>query len=62
VVDLFFEFAVCEVGAEELGEVSDSGAGESCDRAAVGGAETGCVVEGGVGVDGECTGGEHIEV
>jgi hypothetical protein len=36
VVDLFFEYAVFEVGAAELEEVSDAGTGERCDRAAVG--------------------------
>jgi hypothetical protein len=47
VVELFFDCAVCEVGAKELEEVLDAGAGEGCDRAAVGGTEGGCVVEGG---------------
>jgi hypothetical protein len=41
-------------------EVSDAGAREGCDRAAVGGAEDGCVVEGGVSADGECAGGECL--
>jgi hypothetical protein len=36
VVDLFFEFAACNVGVEEVVEVSDAGAGEGCDRPAVG--------------------------
>jgi hypothetical protein len=62
VVDLFFECAMCEVGAEELEEVSDAGPRESCDRAAVGGEEDGCVLESGVGVDVEFAIGEHVEV
>jgi hypothetical protein len=36
VVDLLFDCAVCQVGVKWLGEVSDAGAGEVCDRAAVG--------------------------
>jgi hypothetical protein len=61
VVDLFFECALCEVRAEALEEVSDAGAGESCDRAAMHMTD-GCVVEGGVGVDSKIAGGEHAEV
>jgi hypothetical protein len=38
VVDLFLERAVCKVGAEEVVEVSDAGAGDGCDRSAAGGA------------------------
>jgi hypothetical protein len=36
---LFFECAVCEIGAEELEEVSDVEAVGGCDRAALGGAK-----------------------
>jgi hypothetical protein len=42
--------------------VLDSGAGEGCDRSAVGGASDGCVVKSGVGVDGEIAGWEHPKV
>jgi hypothetical protein len=42
--------------------VSDAGAGEGCDCAAISGAEDGSVMEGRVGVCGECAGGEHVEV
>jgi hypothetical protein len=42
--------------------VSDAGAGEGSDCTAVWGAKDGGVMEGGVGVYGECAGGEHVEV
>jgi hypothetical protein len=42
--------------------VSDAEGGEGCDRAAVGGAKDGCVVEVGVVVDDEFARGEHVEV
>jgi hypothetical protein len=59
VVDLFFECAVCKVGAEEVVHVSGAGGGEGYDyRATVGDAKDGCVLEGGVGVDGEVAFGE----
>jgi hypothetical protein len=62
VVDLFFERAVCEVGAEELEEVSNAGTGEGCDCSAVWGVEGGSVVEVGVDVCGGCDGRDHVEV
>jgi hypothetical protein len=61
VVDIF-ECAVCEVGAEEVVEVTDAGALEGCNRASVRGATYGCVMEGGMGVDGGFAAVEHVKV
>jgi hypothetical protein len=61
VVDLLFERMLRKVGAEELKEVLDAGAVKGGDRAAVGSAEYGGVVERWVCVDGEITGRESTK-
>jgi hypothetical protein len=61
VIDIFLEGAVCEVGAEEVVEVSDAGAREG--ERPLG--RRGCIgwfCRGGVGVCGECAGGEHVNI
>jgi hypothetical protein len=61
-IDIFFECAVGEVGAEDLANVSDAWARAGCDRVAGCGAKDGCVTESGVNVRCEAACREHVEV